>query len=98
MATAVAVPRDGDLDDVRREQSEVMPPCRGKTTGSRALAMPPHRRTNAGRVGELAVVDEVDTPSTSTPVPGPHPALNRFMSEPGALRLGKRDDAILIAK
>jgi len=94
-AAAVSFSRHRDLDDVGREFREFVPPRRRETAGRCVLAVAPYSGSDARRIGERSVIDEVDAAAASNPMTRPQSAPNGFVAEPRASRLCEREDTVL---
>jgi hypothetical protein len=92
----MAVSRHRHLDDVRRKLREVVPPRRRQTAGRGPLAVAPYGGSDARRVGERSVVDEINTAAASNPVPGAQSAPNGFVAKPRASSLCQGEHAVLV--
>lgn len=94
----IADARHGDLDDLRREIRDAVPPRGGEPAGCGVSAVTPDGGADPGRVGERSIIDEVDAASTSSPMSGPDASLHGVLAEPDSASLQERDDAVVAAK
>ena len=86
------------LDDIGREAGQPVPPRCGQSAGGCTLAEGPHRGPDTRRVGERAVVDEVDTTRTPAPRPGLHTLVHRLPAQACPVRLRQGDNPVVGAK
>ncbi len=94
-ASAVAVSRDGYLDDVGREPRQSVPVRRGKSTRNCFDPVAPDDCANSCSVRERPIVDEVDTGPAPSPLPGALAALDSMLAQTCAFGLRQGDDAIV---
>jgi hypothetical protein len=94
----VACPWHRHFDSVGGKPREAVPPCGSHPTGRRSRSVTPDRRPDACGVGKRTVVDEVDAWRASPPLPRADTSADSVSAQSCALRLCKREDAVLITQ
>src|SRR5262245_3096035 len=92
---AVAIAWHRYLDELRRVLGSTMPPRGGKPARGSAQAVTPDGRANARRIGEGAILNEVDAGTTPPPMARALASHDCVLAQAAASGLSKCDHAVV---